>query len=57
MPSGIEIDGNERPILKQNLNLEQKRTSDQIFGAYDDNNENLEPESMMKNMIKEKIIK
>ena len=51
LPSGMEIDGNERPILKQNLNLEEKRTSDQIFGANDENNENLEPESMKKKMI------
>jgi len=50
-PSGMEIDGSERPILKQNLNLEEKRTSDQIFGANDENNENLEPESMKKKMI------
>lgn len=51
LPSGMEIDGNERPILKQNLNLEEKRTSEQIFGANDENNENLEPESMKKKMI------
>ena len=51
LPSGMEIDGNERPMLKQNLNLEEKRTSDQIFGANDENNENLEPESMKKKMI------
>jgi len=50
-PSGMEIDGSERPMLKQNLNLEEKRTSDQIFGANDENNENLEPESMKKKMI------
>ena len=51
LTSEMEIDGSERPKLKQNLNLEEKRTSNQIFGANDENNENLEPESMKKKMI------
>ena len=53
--SGIKIDENERPQIREHSNFKEKRTSEQIFGANneDENNENIEPESMKKKMILE----
>ena len=51
--SGIKIDENESPQLREHPNFKEKRTSDQIFGANneDEKNENITPESMKKKMI------
>ena len=54
--SGVKIDENESPQIREHPNFKEKRTSDQIFGANEkeENNSNLEPESMQKKMILEK---
>ena len=54
--SGMKIDENEREEIRKHSNFKEKRTSDQIFGANEkeENNVNLEPESMQKKMILEK---
>ena len=54
--SGMKIDENESPQFREHSNFKEKRTSDQIFGANEkeENNADLEPESMKKKMILEK---
>ena len=49
----IEIDEKERPKNREHSNFNNKRTSDQIFGANneEENNENLKPELLSKKMI------
>ena len=52
--SGMEIDGEERPQITPHPNLNEKRTSEQIFGAEEsnENNENnVKPESMNQKII------
>ena len=51
MFSGVEIDGDDKPQITEYSNLKEKRTSSQIFGASDENNENIKPESMKKKML------
>ena len=51
MFSGVEINGDDKPQITEYSNLKEKRTSSQIFGASDENNENIKPESMKKKML------
>lgn len=54
--SGIKIDENESPQFREHSNFKEKRSSNQLFGANEkeENNANLEPESMQKKLIFEK---
>ena len=53
MFSGIDIDENLRPQIREFSNLKEKRTSDQIFGNIDKNEnvENIKPELMKNKMV------
>ena len=53
MFSGIDIDENLHPQIREFSNLKEKRTSDQIFGNDDkkENDENIKPELMKNKMV------